>query len=267
MFADPVSTQPVISIHAPLTGSDYQRQRRPKRPTNFNPRSPYGERQLFRRLFLAPSGFQSTLPLRGATDRPDLMDKVSQISIHAPLTGSDRRRAECGNAGAISIHAPLTGSDMDLLRGGSSRNDFNPRSPYGERHNALFAFFGPAVFQSTLPLRGATSILAFDILTEAISIHAPLTGSDCRPNGQAQNGRISIHAPLTGSDRIRLAQEKTRNISIHAPLTGSDSAEPVETVPPTISIHAPLTGSDNQEAAQLLSNSDFNPRSPYGERL
>ena len=102
----------------------------------FNPRSPYGERQPIYQRYQKVGLFQSTLPLRGATDRPDLMDKVSQISIHAPLTGSDiqqrdiplplpisihapltgsdRRRAECGNAGAISIHAPLTGSDKHL---------------------------------------------------------------------------------------------------------------------------------------------------------
>ena len=111
VFADPVSTQPVISIHAPLTGSDYQRQRRPKRPTNFNPRSPYGERQLFRRLFLAPSGFQSTLPLRGAT-----------FDVHQTLSGI-----------LISIHAPLTGSDSPVPSDSGSVSNFNPRSPYGER--------------------------------------------------------------------------------------------------------------------------------------
>ena len=100
-----------ISIHAPLTGSDRQTAARLLPGHDFNPRSPYGERPMFLALyFLAPnfnprspygerrwrageplylSGFQSTLPLRGATGA-DAFDEFFQgISIHAPLTGSD----------------------------------------------------------------------------------------------------------------------------------------------------------------------------------
>ena len=56
-------------------------------------------------------------------------------------------------------------------------------------------------------------------------------------------------------------------ISIHAPLTGSDTQHPVyfELIP--ISIHAPLTGSDLGRPVCFLTPCDFNPRSPYGERL
>ena len=77
---------------------------------------------------------------------------------------------------------------------------------------------------------------------------------------------ISIHAPLTGSDdNDRVLSFKT-SISIHAPLTGSDfhGAEANHQV--IISIHAPLTGSDSRPSRQTGTNSDFNPRSPYGER-
>ena len=55
--------------------------------------------------------FQSTLPLRGATkpqgDSPARID----ISIHAPLTGSDQALTLQDIKNMISIHAPLTGSD------------------------------------------------------------------------------------------------------------------------------------------------------------
>ena len=100
-----------ISIHAPLTGSDRKHDRQRTGPMYFNPRSPYGERPADGFCLTEKKTFQSTLPLRGAT---------------RPVYGF-------GRVHGISIHAPLTGSDMDLLRGGSSRNDFNPRSPYGER--------------------------------------------------------------------------------------------------------------------------------------
>ena len=78
--------------------------------------------------------FQSTLPLRGATyDYAKLAGKIT-ISIHAPLTGSD--------------------CIVDILRG--EKDDFNPRSPYGERHWASLSQATTLQFQSTLPLRGAT---------------------------------------------------------------------------------------------------------------
>ena len=123
-----------ISIHAPLTGSDFLNERQSRKKSNFNPRSPYGER---------PKYFNSH-------SCPDL----------------------------ISIHAPLTGSDEKNQGGNSNVFYFNPRSPYGERPPNCWPTAKRRLFQSTLPLRGATTKSAriFDLI--GISIHAPLTGSD-----------------------------------------------------------------------------------------
>ena len=100
-------------------------------------------------------------------------------------------------------------------------------------------------FQSTLPLRGATFNAAVWSHLRNISIHAPLTGSDPQGDSPARIDEISIHAPLTGSDL-------GRSISLTRFL---------------ISIHAPLTGSDSASNSRRLISLDFNPRSPYGERL
>ena len=56
----------------------------------------------------------------------------------------------------ISIHAPLTGSDRKAV--GVVPRDwyFNPRSPYGERRPTASREEAATIFQSTLPLRGAT---------------------------------------------------------------------------------------------------------------
>ena len=83
---------------------------------DFNPRSPYGERPPYYGACGFRVEFQSTLPLRGAT-RKAAAEQCNgyHISIHAPLTGSDR--AICGQL----IHSV----------------DFNPRSPYGERRCAI----------------------------------------------------------------------------------------------------------------------------------
>ena len=56
--------------------------------------------------------FQSTLPLRGATNTAGGKATQALISIHTPLAGSDLRdetvQAEIIH---ISIHTPLAGSD------------------------------------------------------------------------------------------------------------------------------------------------------------
>ena len=167
-----------ISIHAPLTGSDpsllqmwrCNRDFNPRSPygerlvsrsrfwpfRNFNPRSPYGERPAVGAAAMASRLFQSTLPLRGATKQGASLHHIPEISIHAPLTGSDELPVAC------------------LVYSG----DFNPRSPYGERLLALRTLQRHYIFQSTLPLRGATGGLQPSPRLRTISIHAPLTGSD-----------------------------------------------------------------------------------------
>ena len=57
---------------------------------------------------------------------------------------------------------------------------FNPRSPYGERLIAEASPCNQFIFQSTLPVRGATCWLFVRFLGFAISIHAPRTGSDSK---------------------------------------------------------------------------------------
>ena len=167
--------------------------------------------------------FQSTLPLRGATNFQLDFCAFSAISIHAPLTGSDTGLPVLFCAGLISIHAPLTGSDRWFAPTASSRVHFNPRSPYGERQSHRAIKNSSQGFQSTLPLRGATRNVKILRKGNQISIHAPLTGSDVIPYHLYLIIRISIHAPLTGSDRGCPCFLEVIMISIHAPLTGSDS--------------------------------------------
>ena len=177
-ISHPVKILVPISIHAPLTGSDpsavsphfmrsYFNPRSPygERPFRFgwsfpagyfNPRSPYGERLMVSTSLWSAEVFQSTLPLRGATIVQLQFLPCFIISIHAPLTGSDFRNLSDRRSDGISIHAPLTGSDLCSISSSKSG----------------------CLFQSTLPLRGATSFLSPRMPDRTISIHAPLTGSD-----------------------------------------------------------------------------------------
>ena len=147
----------VISIHAPRTGSD----------------TIFAIRHSARKLF------QSTLPARGATTALEQAQAQVVISIHAPRTGSDVPNfSSIWSTIGISIHAPRTGSDSYVLRERRPRGYFNPRSPHGERPKLVLNTILMKSFQSTLPARGATLLLALLSDGFCISIHAPRTGSD-----------------------------------------------------------------------------------------
>ena len=147
---------------------------------HFNPRSPYRERPLNAALALTPPKFQSTLPVQGATDRYTKVNDVAFISIHAPRTGSDR---PIHQSKRCRIYFNPRSPYRERLTKGTAAiitTYFNPRSPYRERPSGGFSVC-PAggVFQSTLPVQGATKIRSSPHCHQKfISIHAPRTGSD-----------------------------------------------------------------------------------------
>ena len=125
--------------------------------------------------------FQSTRPLRGATEPGVYGWTEVSISIHAPLAGRDPRGKSHGLfieifqstrplRGAtivfraqiacvvISIHAPLAGRDNEQIKLRHRQIHFNPRAPCGARR---------IVFRA-------------QIACVVISIHAPLAGRDSK---------------------------------------------------------------------------------------
>ena len=196
---------PNISIHAPRTGSDVQSWYWQLRRRNFNPRSPHGERQGGKQIFLAKTLFQSTLPARGATGRgAPKPNSLMSFQSTLPARGATRRGLVGTNPGrfqstlpargatfhqqdfhvrvSISIHAPRTGSDRLCAPGDNRACDFNPRSPHGERrcHTLLHIQMGKD-FNPRSP-HGERLVDCFILVNKiVISIHAPRTGSDNRP--------------------------------------------------------------------------------------
>ena len=124
-------------------------------------------------------------------------------------------------------------------------DDFNPRSPHGERPDA------PAASSAG----------------RCISTHAPRTGSDSGAHACGFFRQISTHAPRTGSDVMAEDfSHMTDEISTHAPRTGSDEDE---------TRHAATSGNFNPRSPHGERRKkpisprrwkDFNPRSPHGER-
>ncbi len=172
-------TYPSISIHAPRAGSDGMigkvnvgggdfNPRSPcgERPPwihrqqqqyDFNPRSPCGERPGRSRVAVKLRRFQSTLPVRGAT---------------AELYGSP-------DADVFQSTLPVRGATRLEHHPGASENDFNPRSPCGERLLIHIVFgFGADDFNPRSPCGERLPLTYLLKYPPMISIHAPRAGSD-----------------------------------------------------------------------------------------
>ena len=81
----------------------------------------------------------------------------------------------------ISIHALRKESAPGTLRLTKRSKNFNPHSPCGERLEESVLDVLVILFQSTLPLRGATRPDRRSRTCLLISIHTPLAGSDFTP--------------------------------------------------------------------------------------
>ena len=124
---------------------------------DFNPRSPCGERHSIRNGdFKIPELFQSTLSLRRATVFLLPCTRSNPISIHALLAESDpTSRTMISRLDDFNPRSPCGERPHGLS---SSRNSwhFNPRSPCGERRWVPRPPVARPEFQSTLSLRRAT---------------------------------------------------------------------------------------------------------------
>ena len=147
---------------------------------NFNPRFPWGKRQFPRRREPVTAG----------------------ISIHASRGGSDLPHSEEKQQPDISIHASRGGSDEFRFVSTAVFCYFNPRFPWGKRHNLRAGTPAAKKFQSTLPVGEATYSAYMAQRNVGISIHASRGGSDLRPAASGRVFCISIHASRGGSDHV-----------------------------------------------------------------
>ena len=149
-----------ISIHAPRTGSDVPFVRAAPGLIYFNPRSPHGER---RDGEAAAAEWRYFNPRSPHGERRGIRERAAaptEISIHAPRTGSDRIFGDL-QAFAMEFQSTLPARGA-TLSGRTSRQKekfqstlpargatalrwtpcpatayFNPRSPHGERRHTL----------------------------------------------------------------------------------------------------------------------------------
>jgi len=169
-----------ISIHTPLAGSDHTSCRVSSTPKYFNPHSPCGERPKRARSRRPQPYFNPHSPCGERLLLHGGIWTGITISIHTPLAGSDVTDTAAAEHGRISIHTPLAGSDKCGTGSSWTCRNFNPHSPCGERRASGPSTTVSVLFQSTLPLRGATTKSSEFFSVRIISIHTPLAGSDRR---------------------------------------------------------------------------------------
>ena len=197
----------------------------PRNPGDFNPRSPCGERP----------------------DQAVIYCRYTQISIHAPRVGSDDRagRKPCCKR-YFNPRSPCGERRPSALACSPGGPYFNPRSPCGERLARFRVSSSFCVFQSTLPVWGATRPLRGGVDYKIFQSTLPVWGAtQDTPDAGVERREFQSTLPVWGATAIKNRQCITSKISIHAPRVGSDKL-----------------------FLNLLENhTDFNPRSPCGERL
>ena len=196
--------------------------------------------------------FQSTPPVRGATEDKDGNKRYITISIHAPRAGGDTERSAIRHGGATFQSTPP-------VRGATAAS--TPMAPT------------TTTFQSTPPVRGATSDFVRVPQGYSISIHAPRAGGDILrvmlplPSSVFQSTppvrgatesyhpyrkipRISIHAPRAGGDvdHGRLRRQPRNNFNPRPPCGGRHTPLGRKGGKRNISIHAPRAGGDKLRA-------------------
>ncbi len=215
--------------------------------------------------------FQSTHPIRDATNVMVHESVKASVSIHAPHPGCDtiEEAARARKAG-VSIHAPHTGCDTYLppVLAFVGVSIHAPHTGCDEVWPGYWTYIDE--FQFTHPIRDATPIRQPPRRRINVSIHAPHTGCDGKPPrgggvGRSFNPRTpygmrpppekisgdphywfqSTHPIRDATSRDLAALSSGLSVSIHAPHTGCDA------VPPTLLRSHPRC---------------FNPRTPYGMR-
>ena len=78
--------------------------------------------------------FQSTRPVRGATNRRDACRPVPPFQSTRPVRGATKARVRFYTQVEVSIHAPRAGRDLLSSTSASCKSCFNPRAPCGARH-------------------------------------------------------------------------------------------------------------------------------------
>ena len=144
--------------------------------------------------------------MRGATRAKQQPKGESIISIHAPHAGRDSQTTANNLNAVISIHAPHAGRD-----------------------GLIQPWFGVCwIFQSTRPMRGATTTLSTALLPQGFQSTRPMRGATKNAFRRADGKQFQSTRPMRGATGGGLGQAAGVQISIHAPHAGRDFGSPLK---------------------------------------
>ena len=147
---------------------------------------------------------------------------------------------------------------------------FNPRSPHGERRTGCPCRRKTQDFNPRSPHGERRNDAVPQHRARRISIHAPRTGRDHLAAGRCPELWISIHAPRTGSD-IRYSfwlEKELEKFQSTLPARGATSkTHPALTLMSNFNPRSPHGERQLHAGGVLRDLGNFNPRSPHGERL
>ena len=191
---------------------------------NFNPRAPCGARPQLQYRPQHHRAISILAPLTGRDwDSYQWWMLIPEFQSSRPLRGATERQSAKGSCRVISILAPLTGRDVCLPLTEQRIGHFNPRAPYGARLHPPGAGDPLALISILAPLTGRDTLSMGRHLPQGISILAPLTGRDLQPTPDLLKFiRFQSSRPLRGATGGRWIARKDVVISILAPLTGRD---------------------------------------------
>ena len=239
--------------------------------TYFYPRSPRGERQLFRarrgaggsdfyprsprgeRPFNPPETrsnfiFLSTLPARGATSGISAPERCRTISIHAPREGSDEELVSGLHDAVLFLSTlPARGATPIMLTSSRRMENFYPRSPRGERLGTDQKPFQQGNFYPRSP-RGERQRQPSNSYSDSVFLSTlPARGATLDSIKRYAKIIISIHAPREGSDAALPVKPIASRVFLSTlPARGATSGVVALASRRVISIHAPREGSDKK---------------------
>ena len=144
---------------------------------------------------------------------------------------------------------------------------FNPRSPWGERQSILTFGWRCKIFQSTLPVGGAT----MPDWSESVGLpyfnpRSPWGERRLLPQCRAHCKAFQSTLPVGGATAAIGLLALVIAFQSTLPVGGATAHRRRRLSCRVISIHAPRGGSDASLSTTSTSRRHFNPRSPWGER-
>ena len=192
-----------VSIHASRAGRDFNPDSGSLSSPRFNPRVPCGTRQAEHFVGEVATQFQSTRPVRDATRTIDMSDidgtgfnpRVPCGTRPTSFLSSDFDRC-------VSIHASRAGRDGAYTsRAQRTRPVSIHASRAGRDGRHQESIVRSVMFQSTRPVRDATTLSSNEFVLLKVSIHASRAGRDgFHQRDDVACNLVSIHASRAGRD-------------------------------------------------------------------